>query len=161
MMGKLIQKKQFPFSHNNLFAIYNIRKSSLAYVEYFHIIMAVKGKMNKPGMGADCDQLSFLQHLIAVNGKIASRRVKIPVHFCVSVQDPSLFFCNFTKLLQEFSLHCTYLLLHDFCFSNYIHKKKLVSKPLFTLTSSAIFNLYFFFFRTLVASGCIISSAAP
>lgn len=77
MMGKLIQKKQFPFSHNNLFAIYNIRKSSLAYVEYFHIIMAVKGKMNKPGMGADCDQLSFLQHLIAVNGKIASRRVKI------------------------------------------------------------------------------------
>ncbi|MFR3404895.1 MAG: DUF6783 domain-containing protein [Blautia faecis] len=45
--------------------------------------------------------------------------------------------------------------------SNYIHKKKLVSKPLFTLTSSAIFNLYFFFFRTLVASGCIISSAVP
>ena len=45
--------------------------------------------------------------------------------------------------------------------SNYIHKKKLVSKALFTLTSSSTFNLYFFFFRTLVASGCIISSAAP
>ena len=79
--------------------------------------------MNKPGMGADCDQLPFLQHLIAVNGKIASRRVKIPVHFCFPVQDSSLFFCNFTKLLQEFSLHYTYLLLHDFCFLQSVFEK--------------------------------------
>ena len=104
-MGILVQKQYLTGPDNDFFISDDINHLSLAHVDHFHIGVPVGWKMHKAGVLAHSDELSPLQHLAAVNGKLLARNITLPFHLCPSFQNLLFFLGDLFHLIQQLLLH--------------------------------------------------------
>jgi hypothetical protein len=72
----LIQEQEFPGIQLDFdLSIECVKVFSRIHANDLDVIMAMLGKMDETGVGANIDQLPLGQHLLAVNGKIFRRGI--------------------------------------------------------------------------------------
>ena len=99
-----------------------------AHVYYFHIVVCMLRKVDKPGVGTDGDQLSGSQKFTAVDGAPLPLHVNAAIDVAAPVQNLLLFRSDYRQLFHEFCIHI--LTSNNLSCNQYIMNRKNVQLPL-------------------------------